>query len=129
MPHQHKPAPDTILNDTKRSSGGPRIRREQRTIGAMLRIYCRDHHGGPPLCQDCSQLSDYAHGRLKICPFGEEKPACNHCQVHCYSALMRERVKQVMRYAGPRMLTRHPVLALFHILDKLRKVPSLKKTR
>jgi hypothetical protein len=129
MSHPNKPASDAILNDKNRNPAGPRIRREQRTIGAMLTIYCRDHHGDSPLCEDCRNLLDYAHGRLNICPFGEEKPACNHCQVHCYSTLMRERVKQVMRYAGPRMLTRHPVLALFHILDKLRKVPSLKKTR
>ena len=93
----------------------------------MLRIYCRDHHGDNPLCGECERLLDYAHRRLDVCPFQEAKPACNHCQVHCYSASMRERVKQVMRYAGPRMLTRHPVLALFHILDKLRKVPTLKK--
>ena len=93
----------------------------------MLRIYCRDQHGGNPLCVECERLLDYAHRRLDVCPFQEAKPACNHCQVHCYSVGMRERVKQVMRYAGPRMLTRHPVLALFHILDKLREVPTLKK--
>ncbi len=113
-------------NDANGNTPGRRIRREQRTITAMLGIYCRDHHGGAPLCEDCSRLLDYAHRRLDVCPFGEAKPACNHCQVHCYSATMRERVKQVMRYAGPRMLTRHPVLALGHILDKLRKVPDLK---
>jgi hypothetical protein len=28
-----------------------------------------------------------------------------------------------MRYAGPRMLFRHPVLTLFHLVDKLRKEP------
>ena len=92
----------------------------------MLGIYCRDHHQTrDALCDDCAKLLDYAHRRLAICPFGEAKPACNHCQVHCYSATMRERIKQVMRYAGPRMLTRHPVLALFHILDKIKKTPSL----
>ena len=113
-------------NDSKKAGPGRRIRREQRTITAMLRIYCRDHHDGPPLCGDCERLLDYAHRRLAVCPFGEAKPACNHCEVHCYSTTMKERVKQVMRYAGPRMLTRHPVLAMGHILDKLRKVPTLK---
>ncbi len=113
------------LPHSKTQSNGPRIRREQRTITAMLHIYCRDHHGADPLCSDCQRLLDYAHRRLDVCPFGEAKPACNHCRVHCYSAAMKTRVKEVMRYAGPRMLARHPVLALFHILDKLRKVPSL----
>jgi len=113
--------PDKPANNT-----GPRIRREQRTITAMLGIYCRDHHqSDDALCDDCAKLLDYAHRRLAVCPFGEDKPACNRCQVHCYSAKMRERVKQVMRYTGPRMLTRHPVLALFHILDKIKKSPKL----
>ena len=33
---------------------------------------------------------------------------------------MRTRIKEVMRYAGPRMLFRHPVLALLHHWDSLR---------
>ena len=43
--------------------------------------------------------------------FGDDKPTCANCKVHCYSEAMRERVRDVMRYAGPRMLWRHPVLA------------------
>jgi hypothetical protein len=92
----------------------------------MMRIYCRDHHGPREgLCDACAALLDYAHRRLDACPFHEEKPACNHCRAHCYSAAMRERVKEVMRYAGPRMLPRHPVLSLYHLLDKLRPVPTI----
>jgi hypothetical protein len=34
---------------------------------------------------------------------------------------MRDQVKVVMRYAGPRMLWHHPILALFHILDGLKR--------
>ncbi|MDI9444206.1 MAG: nitrous oxide-stimulated promoter family protein [Planctomycetota bacterium] len=34
---------------------------------------------------------------------------------------MRQRVKEVMQYAGPRMLLRHPVLAVRHLLDNRRK--------
>jgi hypothetical protein len=37
---------------------------------------------------------------------------------------MRDRVKTVMRYSGPWMLGRHPVLALLHKLDGLRKVEA-----
>jgi hypothetical protein len=97
----------------------------------MLGIYCQDHHGTHgALCGDCERLRDYAHGRLDICPFQEEKPACNRCEVHCYSQTMRERVREVMRYAGPRMPLRHPWLALLHSLDKLRAVPRLvRRTR
>ena len=92
----------------------------------MVRLYCHDRHGtrdGP--CPECSALRAYAHQRLEVCPFQEEKPVCNRCEVHCYSARMRERVREVMRYAGPRMPLRHPWLALLHVLDKLRRVPRL----
>jgi hypothetical protein len=103
-----------------------RLRREQRTIAAMLRLYCRDHHGSrDALCHDCKGLGAYAAQRLRACPFQAEKPACNHCEVHCYSARMRERVRTVMRYAGPRMLLRHPLLAIRHLLDERRPAPRL----
>ena len=109
---------------------GPRIERERRTMQAMLQIYCRDlHHPHGVLCEACSQLLDYAWRRLAICPFQEDKPACNHCRVHCYSRDRRRRVQAVMRYAGPRMTYRHPYLSLRHLLDKLRAVPTLKKRK
>jgi hypothetical protein len=105
---------------------GPRVRREQATIRAMMQIFCEGHHAtGAGLCGDCEALLTYALNRLKICPFQEEKPACNHCEVHCYSAVQRERVKAVMRYAGPRMLLRHPVLSIRHLLDTRRPAPRL----
>jgi len=105
---------------------GPRIRQEKRTLDAMLGIYCRDLHGSRDgLCPTCARLQDYAHRRLDSCPFQEAKPVCNRCEVHCYSQSMREQVREAMRYAGPRMPLRHPWLALLHMLDKLRAVPSL----
>jgi hypothetical protein len=107
---------------------GPRIEREKRTIQAMLQIYCQGvHHGDGKLCDDCTQLLDYARRRLAICPFQENKPACNHCEVHCYAKQQRQKVREVMRYAGPRMIYRHPYLSLLHLLDKFRRVPVLKK--
>jgi hypothetical protein len=106
--------------------GGPRIRREQDTIGAMLRIYCRAQHGSSDdLCGSCEALRRYAERRLDNCPFAEQKPACNRCEVHCYGRARREQVREVMRFAGPRMLLRHPVLALRHLLDERRPVPAL----
>jgi predicted amidophosphoribosyltransferase len=101
-----------------------RIAREARTIEAMLHIFCRDRHGDNGLCSDCSHLLDYARRRLATCPFQDAKPACNKCQVHCYSKTMQTQVKAVMRYAGPRMLLRHPILSLYHVLDNRRLAPS-----
>jgi hypothetical protein len=96
----------------------PRLLRELETIEAMTRIYCADHHGGKVPCADCQALMTYASKRLAVCTFGEEKPVCAKCQVHCYGKAMREKVRDVMRYAGPRMVWRHPWLALMHVVDK-----------
>ncbi len=94
---------------------GPRIALEQRTVRAMIEIYCRGHHGRPDaVCPQCQELLDYALRRLDCCRFGEEKPACAQCPIHCYKPAMRDRIKAVMRYAGPRMLWRHPIMALLH---------------
>ena len=93
---------------------------------AMVRIYCAAHHAETAtLCEECLRLLDYANNRLDTCPFQDAKPACNHCQVHCYSQAMGDRIKAVMRYAGPRMLPRHPILSLYHLLDSRRTAPSL----
>lgn len=104
------------------ASRGPRIEREKQTIGAMVRIYCRGKHGTRPPCADCRALLDYAQCRLDRCPFGEQKPTCVNCPIHCYRPAMRDAVKEVMRYAGPRMLLRHPILAVRHLLDGRRSL-------
>jgi len=96
----------------------PRIAREKKTIAAMVQLYCRKKHGGGgTLCDECSELLDYATCRLDRCPYGPQKPTCAKCPVHCYKPQMREQVKEVMRFAGPRMLLRHPILAVRHLLD------------
>lgn len=102
--------------------------REKRTMAAMMEIYCKgNRHDGGDLCTDCESLLDYAVHRLSCCPFQEAKPVCADCSIHCYKKDMRERVREVMRYAGPRMLLRHPKLAIGHLLDKRKPLPSKKK--
>jgi len=87
-------------------------------------LYCRDHHGGHAgRCPSCQSLLDYAEARLARCPYGQAKPTCAKCPVHCYKAEPREQVREVMRYAGPRMAWRHPFWALRHLLDKRRPAP------
>ena len=99
-----------------------RIAREKRTIEAMVQIYCRAHHGtGGVLCAECQSLYDYAVCRLDRCPYGSAKTTCVRCPTHCYKPAMRASVKEVMRYAGPRLLFRRPILALLHMLDARRK--------
>ena len=73
----------------------------------------------PPLCPQCQELLTYAHQRLERCKFGNEKPSCTRCPVHCYKPAMRQQIRQVMRYSGPRMLLHNPVLAIRHLWDFL----------
>ncbi len=101
-----------------------RVNRERRTVAAMVRLYCHDQHGRTgEICPGCQDLLDYAETRLARCPFQENKTTCAQCPVHCYQAQRRKQIRAVMRYAGPRMLRRHPALALQHLADGLRKKP------
>lgn len=102
----------------------PRIKREDKTVEAMIRLYCKElHRTKKGLCPECKGLLVYARARLDKCPYQEGKTTCARCPVHCYKPVMREKVRELMRYAGPRMIYRHPVLAIYHLFDKLRKEP------
>ena len=107
-----------------------RLEREKVTISKMIRIYCQHHHHPVAfLCPDCDALMQYALLRVDKCVFGENKPVCAECKVHCYKKDMREQVRQVMRYSGPRMIFRHPCLAIMHLVDKRRHNVSDDETR
>jgi hypothetical protein len=93
-----------------------RLAREWKTVTGMVHIYCREKHG-TSLCDDCQGLMRYIGRRLDRCRFGADKPTCAKCPVHCYQRDRREQVKHVMRFAGPRMLWRHPWLSVCHLLD------------
>lgn len=106
------------------------IRKEYETIEAMLGIYCRELHGTAKhdVCVKCSKLLAYAKARLEKCPYQEQKPTCAKCPIHCYKPAMRDKVRQVMLYAGPRMLKHHPLLAIRHLLRGRRPAPSPRKS-
>lgn len=97
---------------------GKRILRESVSIEKMIMVYCKaNHRTDNELCDDCQGLAEYALQRLQRCVFGEKKPVCAKCPVHCYHKIMREKIIAVMRYSGPRMIYKHPVLALLHVFD------------
>lgn len=101
-----------------------RLKKEHQTLVKMTGIYCKDHHGlsGGELCESCSKLMGYSEQRLAKCPYGQAKPTCANCPIHCYKPQQREHVRDVMRYAGPRLIKHHPWDAIVHIFDKLRRV-------
>ena len=92
---------------------------EKRIVSDMIALYCRCNHrkNQEGLCASCQALLDYAHMRTDKCPFMENKTFCSNCRVHCYEPEMRQQIRTVMRFSGPRMLTIHPVLAVRHLID------------
>lgn len=95
-----------------------RFDRELLTVDCMLHIYCKGNHGQKAvLCGQCAALLEEAQTRLRHCPHGAAKPTCAKCPVHCYGPAPREQMRQVMRYAGPRMFYHHPWLAIRHLID------------
>ena len=102
-----------------------RLGREFRTMRHMVDLYCSHHHepGACRPCPQCAEFLAYAERRLQKCPYGEAKPTCANCPIHCYKSEPREFARVMMRYAGPRMMTRHPYLAIRHLLDGKRRVP------
>ena len=101
-----------------------RLTREFRTMQRMVEVHCADRHGSQrgATCADCGEFLAYVQRRLEKCPYGEDKPTCAKCPIHCYKPAQREMAREVMGYAGPRMPLRHPWLSLLHVLDKLRRV-------
>lgn len=106
---------------------------EKKVVSQMITIYCkRNHRGGEivrnesGLCPECAQLEAYARMRSDKCPFMETKTFCSNCKVHCYKPEMREKIRQVMRFAGPRMLFVDPVNAIRHVVLSRKEKKSLR---
>lgn len=95
-----------------------RIDRERETVGKMMELYCRHKLKCDSMPEEYRELRAYAEKRLGACKFGNEKPACKKCPIHCYKPEMREKIRAVMRWAGPRMLIYDPIAAMRHILNK-----------
>jgi hypothetical protein len=99
-----------------------KLNTEFKTVSAMIEIYCKKNHHSHSLCPECQALMDYAEVRLDRCPYGENKPTCNTCPIHCYKPEPKEQMRLVMRFSGPRMLLYHPILAIRHLLSEKRVV-------
>ena len=81
-----------------------KIDKEKEIVELMIKIYCRKKHNHKDeLCDECSELKNYAHMRLSNCKFGEKKSTCGKCPIHCYKKDMREKIKKVMKFSGPRL--------------------------
>ena len=100
--------------------------REKKVVSFMIALYCRKkHHTKGRLCAECAALEEYAGQRSDHCPFMETKTFCSNCTVHCYKQEMREKIREVMRFSGPRMLFVHPLMAIGHVLESRKEKKRL----
>lgn len=100
--------------------------REKRTISQMVALYCAGNHEpasrteiahcGERVCPDCAAIDAYAILRTERCRRMDVKISCEKCGNHCYPPEKREKIRAVMRYAGPRMLGKHPIAAIRHLI-------------
>ena len=102
--------------------------REKAMVHCMIALYCRKHHGSSSgLCPDCAALDNYAKSRSDNCPFMETKTFCSNCRIHCYKPDMQEKIRAVMRFAGPRMLFVNPGATIRHLIESIKEKRRLKK--
>lgn len=108
-----------------------RLKREKKTIEVMIKMYCKHHHGlQSDLCENCKPVLTYALQKIDKCVFGYQKPVCNKCTIHCYAKEMLNKVKEIMRFSGPRIMFRNPYLGIMHFIDKRKYTntkPKMKK--
>lgn len=95
---------------------GRRIDSEKRVVSRMIRLYCQRRLGLESLTEEYRALESYAHRRLDGCKFGDAKPACKRCKIHCYRPDMRDKIRAIMRWAGPCMILYDPIAAIRHLL-------------
>lgn len=100
-------------------------KKEQYVVTEMIALYCRKNHKNVDkqnaLCPECEELATHAAARSEHCPRMEEKTFCVNCKIHCYKPEMRERIRVVMRFSGPRMLLYHPILAIWHLITTIKE--------
>lgn len=101
-------------------------------VTELIQLYCHDKHKGRSknaknMCSECQALDAYAQSRIRQCPFMTSKTFCSNCKVHCYDPEEREAIRQVMRYAGPRLLLKHPILVIHHLWLEFLEKRALKK--
>ncbi|SHH67580.1 Nitrous oxide-stimulated promoter [Clostridium collagenovorans DSM 3089] len=93
-----------------------KVEREKKTIALMINIYCKKKHKSKDnLCEECQELLNYANTRLSNCKFGEQKTTCGKCPIHCYKKDMRNKVKEVMKFSGPRLILYNPIEVIRHL--------------
>ena len=125
--------------------------REAQMVSQMIALWCRRHHGGGrareqaagddepvcvklglrtiTLCPECAELREYAVARIERCPHMGTKTFCSACPSHCYRPAMREKIREVMRWSGPRMIFYRPITAIHHAMVTVQSKRAAKRSK
>lgn len=94
-----------------------KIEREKQTVSRMIQLYSLHKLKTESLPEELKELELYAHNKLNKCKFQEKKPQCKKCPIHCYKPDMRNKIREIMRWTGPRMIIYSPINAIKHLLN------------
>ncbi len=94
-----------------------KLQKEKQIVKIMIEIYCKKMHKSKSLCKECQNLLIYANTKAEKCPFKETKSFCSNCKVHCYKPEMKEQIRKVMKFSGPKMIFYHPIIATKHLIS------------
>lgn len=125
--------------------------REAQMVSQMIALWCRGHHGrgrvgeqtaggdaparvklgfrAITLCPECAELREYAVARIERCPHMGTKTFCSACPSHCYRPAMREKIREVMRWSGPRMIRYRPITAIRHAMVTAQSKRAAKRSK
>jgi hypothetical protein len=107
--------------------------KELKTVKTMIMMYCHKKHKtkGKVLCNECIELYQFVEVKRNRCPFGDEKGFCANCRIHCYKSntIMRDRIRIVMKYSGPRLMFKHPIMSISHMIETIKKNKENRKIK
>lgn len=107
-----------------------KLRVEYKVVYEMIDLYHRKNDRFSD--GEISELKYYVRRKLSSCPHGSSKSCCSYCTIHCYEPRMREQIREIMRFSGPRFIFYRPGKTIKHLLHKssfIRKLPSKKSYR
>ena len=103
-------------------------KKDIRLIGKFVEVYCAGKHrdaerspialptglGECNLCPECASFLEYSVSKRLKCPLEAEKPSCKHCRIHCYGKDQREKMREIMAYAGRKLMMRGRLDYVWH---------------
>ena len=73
-----------------------KIDSQKRIVRNMISLYSRHKTGTYKLNGSYKELAEYCERRLDHCYWGNKKPSCKNCSIHCYNKAKREEIKKII---------------------------------